>query len=367
VPSRTVTRKQRQGWHEVGGEGRRRLVIIIVPLKASSTTPQPLIELTVATAPDYLAQRGFDAASLAVRELAGGVSNTVLLVEHRAGRFVLKQALPQLRVEQEWFCDIRRIFVEANAIRSVTAMLPEGSAPQVLFEDQDNYLFAMTAAEPGFEPWKSHLLASDCDTRVAEAVGRTLGAIIRQSWYSEAMAAQFADISYFDELRLDPYYTRLATIYPDLRPWMERLIESCRTRRVSLVHGDWSPKNILVKDGRAMAIDFEVMHFGDPSFDAAFLLNHLLLKTFHGIEGAPGLAGVFWKTLLAEMPAAPWFEEAVIAQLGGLLLARMDGKSPAEYIRDPELKDRIRRFARALILTPPKTVAEVWERHAAER
>jgi 5-methylthioribose kinase len=336
-------------------------------LKASSTTPKPLLELTVATAADYLAQRGLDPIVNSISELAGGVSNTVLLVEHPSCNFVLKQALPQLRVEQEWFCDIRRIFVEADALRAVAPMLPEGTVPRVLFEDRDNFLFAMTAADAGSATWKSHLLASECDERVAEAVGRTLGTIVRRSWHSEQMATQFADIGYFHDLRLDPYYTRLSMLYPELRPWMERLIESCRTRRVSLVHGDWSPKNILVKDGRAMAIDFEVMHFGDPSFDAAFLLNHLLLKTFHGIEGAHSLAGVFWRTLVAEMPPAPWFEEAVIAQLGGLLLARIDGKSPAEYIRDPELKDRIRTFARTLIVTPPMTVAEVWERHAAER
>jgi 5-methylthioribose kinase len=336
-------------------------------LKASSTPPKPLIQLTPAGAADYLAQRGFEPDGLTVRELAGGVSNTVLLVEHPSGSFVLKQALPQLRVQQEWFCDIRRIFVEADALRAVAPMLPEGTVPRVLFEDRENFLFAMTAAEPGSATWKSHLLASECDASVAEAVGRTLGTIIRRSWHSEQMSAQFADIGYFHDLRLDPYYGRLAAIYPDLHPWMERLIESCQTRRVSLVHGDWSPKNILVKDRRAMAIDFEVMHFGDPSFDAAFLLNHLLLKTFHGIECAPSLAGVFWRTLVAEMPPAPWFEEAVIAQLGGLLLARIDGKSPAEYIQDPQLKDRIRAFARALIVTPPRTVGEVWERHAAER
>ena len=114
-----------------------------------------------------------------------------------------------------------------------------------------------------------------------------------------------------------------------------------------------------------MAIDFEVIHFGDPSFDAAFLLNHLLLKTFHGIAGAPHLARIFWRTLQAEMPDAPWFERATLEHLAGLLLARMDGKSPAEYIRDPQQKPRIRRFGRRLIEDPPKTVEEVWERHAA--
>jgi Ser/Thr protein kinase RdoA (MazF antagonist) len=149
-----------------------------------------------------------------------------------------------------------------------------------------------------------------------------------------------------------------------LRGHFDGLIAGCRTRRVSLVHGDWSPKNILVKDGRAMAIDFEVMHFGDPSFDAAFLLNHLLLKTFFGITGAGVLASAFWEALCVELPKAPWFEGATIAHLGGLLLARMDGKSPAEYIEDPELKMRIREFARGLIVNPPSKVAGVWDRYA---
>ena len=157
----------------------------------------------------------------------------------------------------------------------------------------------------------------------------------------------------------------MAILYTDLAPHFEMLIDHCRTRRVSLVHGDWSPKNILAFEGHAMAIDFEGIHFGDPSFDSAFLLNHLLLKTFHGIKGTRQLARVFWNTLVSEMPDAPWFERATLEHLAGLLLARMDGKSPAEYIRDPELKDRIRRFGRDLIRDVPKTIDEVWERHAA--
>ena len=151
-------------------------------------------------------------------------------------------------------------------------------------------------------------------------------------------------------------------MYPELRTHFEELIAICRTRRVSLVHGDWSPKNILVVDGRPIAIDFEVMHFGDPSFDAAFLLNHLLLKTFYGIRDAPLLARAFWDALIPELPLTTWFEQATIAHLGGLLLARMDGKSPAEYITDEGLKARIREFARELIVAPPPTVEQVWER-----
>ncbi len=298
-------------------------------------------------------------------ELAGGVSNIVLLAETSAGRFVLKQALPQLRVQQEWFSDLRRIFNECAALRVVRDKLPEGSVPTVLFEDQTNYIFAMTAANPGSETWKAKLLRGKTDRRVAERVAVVLAALIRESWQSHTLAEQFGDLTIFEELRLDPYYRHLAAVHPELRDRLQQRIEACRTRRVSLVHGDWSPKNILVEDDNVVAIDFEAVHFGDPSFDAAFLLNHLLLKTAYGIEGTEELARAFWSTLQAEMPAASWFEQATVEHLGALLLARIDGKSPAEYIREESLKERIRAFARTLILDPPPSVADVWRRYAA--
>lgn len=326
--------------------------------------PGPSFTLNAESAVGYLIGRGFDVRDARAAELSGGVSNVVILVEHNAGRLVLKQALPQLRVQQEWFSDIRRIFTESAGLRALHPLLPAGAIPQVLFEDRENYLFAMTAADPAALPWKSQLLAGDCDPRVAEGAASILGTIIRRSWQSPVLASAFADIAAFEELRLDPYYGRLSALYPDLRPYLAALMDSSRTRKVSLVHGDWSPKNILVHDGKAMAIDFEVLHFGDPSFDAAFLLNHLLLKTFHGIAGAPGLAQTFWAALQAELPSTDWFERQTLAHLGALLLARMDGKSPAEYIRDEDRKRQIREFARGLITSPPRRVLEVWERYA---
>lgn len=329
-------------------------------------TTKPLLELSVSSAPGYLAARGFDPGNLHVIELAGGVSNIVLLIEHPGGQFILKQALPQLRVQQVWMSDMRRIFNECAALRSLGPKLAPGSIPAVLFEDRANFAFAMTAAPEGSETWKAKLMRGEVDPRVATAVGEMLGTLIRETWQSEAMADAFGDLTIFDELRLDPYYRHLAGIYPALRPYLEQLIHNCQTRRVSLVHGDWSPKNILTKDGSAMAIDFEAVHFGDPSFDSAFVLNHLLLKTFHGIAGAPELATAFWTSLQKHMPEIPWFEGATIEHLGALLLARMDGKSPAEYIQSPELRDRIRAFARQLITDPPGAIGDIWKRYDAE-
>lgn len=301
-----------------------------------------------------------------VTALGGGVSNTVLLVEGSERRLVLKQSLARLRVEQEWRSRRSRVFREAAALRWLAPHLPAGSVPGVVFEDRENYAFAMTAAPAQARSWKSLLMEGHTDPAVARRVASLLARIMQASWLDAGAAARFGDQTVFEELRLDPYYRATAARHPDLAEFFRRLIDTYPQRRLCLVHGDWSPKNFLVWEGGVMAIDFEVVHFGDPVFDAAFLLNHLLLKSFHRPEWAPRyarLAAVFWETLEAELPDDPArFQAGVIRHLGALLLARMDGKSPVEYIRKEAAKERVRNFARALIANPPARIAAIFDR-----
>jgi 5-methylthioribose kinase len=298
-------------------------------------------------------------------ELGGGVSNTVLLIEAPGERFVLKQSLGKLRVEQDWYSDRARILRECSALRKLARFLPRGSVPEVLFEDRENFLFAMTGAPPNAQTWKAQLLLGSVSEDVAGQAGGILGKMIAGSWKDTGFEAEFGDQTVFDQLRIDPYYRATARRHPDLARHFVKLIAESGRRRFSLVHGDWSPKNLLVSDSRVMAIDFEVIHYGDPSFDAAFLLNHLLLKSFYRSEWRDryhAAAARFWSTLSDHLPPqADWFEPATIGHLGALMLARVDGKSPAEYIRTEDLKQRVRAFARGLMLQPPPTVEDVWK------
>ena len=237
-----------------------------------------MFELTTANAARYLAARGMP-APLAIDELGGGVSNTVLLVRMPESRLVLKQSLPKLRVEQDWFSDPGRIFRESEALSSLAPHLPAGSLPEVLFEDRENCMFAMSAAPADAETWKAQLMRGDVRLEIAGCIGGMMAAIVRASWRDAGWEARFGDQTVFDQLRLDPYYRSAARVHPDLGPQIDRLMRESGGRRVSLVHGDWSPKNFLVSSDGVMAIDFEVIHFGDPAFDAAFLLNHLALKS----------------------------------------------------------------------------------------
>jgi len=324
-----------------------------------------LFALEINTAAEYLHSRGIETAGARISELGGGVSNAVVLVEGDGQHFILKQALEKLRVRDDWFSDRGRIFRESAALTWAAAHLPDGSVPQILFEDRENFLFAMTAAPPDAQTWKSLLLSGEFNAGTVERVARMLAAMVRAGWRDAESERLFGDQTVFDQLRLDPYYRTTAARHPALAPHFARLIRESCARRVSVVHGDWSPKNFLVSAGTVMAIDFEVVHFGDPAFDTAFLLNHLLLKSFYRPQWSGELTRLalrFWEVYCAGIPAGgDWIEAATLAHLGCLLLARIDGKSPAEYITAPSLRQHIRGFARSLIVGPPARVSDVFE------
>jgi len=297
------------------------------------------------------------------RELGGGVSNTVILVDDPAGeRFVLKQALPQLRVEKEWLADRSRIFRERDALEAAATLLPASWVPRILWSDDDRYLYAMEAFSPDARSWKEHLLAGDLPADRARRVGVALGLTIRESWGSAEMEQRFGDRTAFEQLRGDPYYGEIArrhsSIAQAVADWRGREVA------VALTHGDWSPKNIMVDGERLVFIDYECAHYGDPTFDSAFVLNHLLLKSVH----LPHLRDEFlslariaftWTTGVLPAEALKDFEADTMRHLAFLMLARIDGKSPVEYLTDEAVRDRVRRTALRLIERRPGTLGGV--------
>lgn len=340
-----------------------------------------MYEVTPENAADYLREtkRVSPDVSVEVRWLAWGVSNVVLLVRPE-GRpaFVLKQSRAQLRTKAEWFSRLDRIWREMDVMTALEPLLPAGSVPKILFEDRPSYLFAMEAVDPSHVVWKEELLAGTADLRVAEQAGRLLGAIHRTTHGRDDLRQQLGDREVFDQLRLDPFYRRVARVYPDLKRELDRLIEESLSRSECVVHADFSPKNLLIvrKPGAGPSlalVDYETGHFGDPAFDIGFLFSHLLLKTaLHSRRRDEflELARTVWDNYLAELSGLAReeaFETSSFAfrssmHLGGCLLARIDGKSTIDYLPDPCKQDYVRAFARELLFSPPDDFRRVFER-----
>jgi tRNA A-37 threonylcarbamoyl transferase component Bud32 len=234
--------------------------------------------------------------------------------------------------------------------------------PRFLFDDRENYLYAMTAAPQGCVTWKSELLSGSARTDVAKSCGALLGHLHSNTWNNEVIAVAFDDRQFFEDLRLDPFYRQVARMNSDLKPAVEQLIDSTWNERRCLVHGDFSPKNLLVSGSCLFLIDFEVGHYGDPAFDLGFFLSHLMLKAFyHAPREQPyfGLVDSFWKNYLASMSKKvseceiERLMHRAILNFAGCALARLDGKSKVDYLNLEVRRRQMRQLCREIFADPP--------------
>ena len=299
--------------------------------------------------------------------LAGGVSSDIWRVDLRGGPLVVKRALARLRVAQVWEAPIERNRYERRWLETANSIVP-GAAPKVLAGD-DEGCFAMEYL-PGAPVWKAELRAGRADAAFAADVGRRLAAIHDATARRADIAAAFATDENFHAIRLEPYLIAAARTHPSLSGILGGLVERTAQTRLALVHGDVSPKNILVGPRGAIFLDAECAWYGDPAFDLAFCLNHLLLKGLWIPEHKSAYLACFDALSAGYLAGADWepvagLEQRAASLLPGLLLARVDGKSPVEYLTGESDKDRVRDFARRHLETPPSTLSEIrqaWQR-----
>jgi hypothetical protein len=303
---------------------------------------------------------------LEVAPLTGGVSSDIVRVGLPDGRaFCAKRALSQLKVATEWQAPVERNHYEVAWLRRANAIVP-GAAPAVIAEDAEHGIALLEYLPPAdYSLWKSDLLAGRADPDVPLRVADALGRIHAATLNDPTAAAEFPTDHLIDALRFDPYLRATAARHPDLAPHILAVMDASRGTHIALVHGDVSPKNILVSvhDGHPVILDAECAWYGDPAFDAAFCVNHLVLKLVHLPNLAPILfeqAGGFARTWLAHFPLAlqPEIEARVARLLPCLMLARVDGKSPVEYLAN-SARDTVRRLAIPLIRQPEARVETV--------
>lgn len=297
--------------------------------------------------------------------LTGGVSSDIWRIETGRGPVCAKRALAKLRVAADWHAPIERNQYEARWMRVAQDAEP-GCTPQVLGQHPGLGVLVMQWLAPAdFRLWKAMLRDGQADAATAQAVGRTLA---RVHAHAAARAHELAplfdtDATFFD-IRLEPYLLATAQRHPDLATRLQALVAQTQANKRTLVHGDVSPKNILIGTHGAVLLDAECAWWGDPAFDLAFCLNHLLLKclwtpaargdflTGFAVLAETYLAGVEWETRES-------LERRAAALLPGLLLARVDGKSPVEYLTADSQRDTVRRVARLLLQQPVARLGDI--------
>lgn len=312
-------------------------------------------------------------SSAILTPLCGGVSSDICKVEEGDRIFVVKRALAKLKVADDWFADVSRNRFELAYLRRVDSFLP-GAVPGVIHAAPDQGWFAMEYLD-GFENWKAALLQGTLRSGDAAAAGRILGTIHRTTWDDGDVRAEFETTEQFHQLRIEPYLLTTADRCRDPELAAAIRVEATRLRatRRCLVHGDFSPKNLLISCDRLVVLDCEVAWFGDPCFDVAFLLNHLLLKALHLTDRSVdfvGLASTAWASYqraLGDPDRIALVAVPLLTLLPMLMLARIDGKSPVEYLTREAKRQAVREFAAGAILgqkaQDPEAFFIDWLRH----
>jgi 5-methylthioribose kinase len=307
-----------------------------------------------------------DGERLVCEALSGGVSSDIWRVEVGNRRYCLKRALPRLRVAQLWEAPVERNRYEWQWIEVAGGICPE-AVPRLVARDDEAGLFVMEYLDPGAYPaWKTQLRDGAVANRTAEQIAERLARIHAATAHSDEIARAFATDANFCAIRLEPYLVATARVHLDMADRLERLVEVTAQTKQALVHGDVSPKNILVGPRGPIFIDAECAWHGDPAFDAAFCLNHLLLKCVWRPQHARAYLTAFNRWVEVYLDAVTWeLRSAIEARIAHLLpalsLARIDGKSPVEYLREEKDKVFVRTIARSLILEPRDDLQEVGE------
>ena len=302
--------------------------------------------------------------------LAGGVSSDIWRVDLPAGPVCVKRALPRLKVAAVWEAPVERNRYEWEWMREAGRIAPS-SVPPLVAHDVEAGCFAMGFLAPEDHPlWKAQLRDGVASETTARAVGKRLAAIHAATAGRADVRARFATDDIFYAIRLEPYLVATAARHPDLADPLQAIVSRTAGTKQALVHGDVSPKNILIGPDGPIFLDAECAWYGDPAFDLAFCLNHLLLKCLWTPAAAAAFLHCFDTLVESYLAGVQWEEPAAIEEraaqlLPGLFLARVDGKSPVEYVTAEIDRERVRRTARPLILEPPSSLAAVREAWAA--
>jgi len=302
--------------------------------------------------------------------LIGGVSSDVYRADLPSGAVCVKRALPKLKVAADWRAPIERNRWEVEWMRTAAAVVP-AAVPRILGEDRDAGCFAMAfLPEDRYPVWKAQLQAGVIDNATAAAVGDALGRIHAATADRPDLAARFPTDDIFYAIRLEPYLVATSCAHPDLAARLGALVETTRGTKRVLVHGDFSPKNLLIGPAGPVILDAECAWYGDPAFDLAFVLNHLLLKGAWRAQWRNRYADAYAALAAAYFAHAGWEPRAscdarTAALLPALMLARIDGKSPVEYLTESAQRDEVRSFARTLLCNPVADVEEIARRWCA--
>lgn len=299
----------------------------------------------------YLRHRGILHADATVEIFGGGVSSRVFGIHNQDVDLVLKQALPELKAPITWPADRRRATTEARAIKTLQGVTPK-NVPQLIDVDPEEFTLTMTRSPREFSVWKTELLGGNIQPEIGRELGRILATWHNFGAENDDVRKRFLEDKLFEQLRVWPFYREVQERNPQYSELISKLITEITDEKITLVHGDFSPKNILVlPEEEPVILDFEAINTGNPVFDLAFLLGHLVCKDIR--TDSSDEKALLRETAIEFLNEYRKYSKIPVAvnlkdHVAMIALARVDGVSLVNYL-DSDKQERVRSVAKSVL------------------
>jgi aminoglycoside phosphotransferase (APT) family kinase protein len=288
--------------------------------------------------------------------IVAGVSSELWRIDVGDKTYCVKRALPRLAVADEWLAPVRRTEEEVRWLRFAATVTPR-QVPAVIAADPTAHVAVLGWFDPSrWTNWKVQLLRGLVRPAVGTELGELLAKIHGASAQQPELANQFDNLDLLTALRLEPFFVAAMRDNAFVAHRLREAVDLLKTHRTALIHGDVSPKNVLIHISRPpVLLDAECACWADPAFDVAFLCAHLLLKAAHMSRFRDWFYETAYRVVAAYEPAAPEpVGDRLILLVPALMVARVDGKSTVDYFTD-KVRTKVRDNALRLLEQPPAT------------
>ena len=199
--------------------------------------------------------------------LTGGVSSDIVRVDLPDGPICFKRALPKLKVQADWQAPVERNRWEVEWMRVAALHCAACRAACARRDDGDRHVRDGISRPVRHPVWKSQLARRRHSDRwrLRRKSARASRRIHAHTAHRGDLAEQFATDHIFFPIRLEPYLAATARAHPDCAAAPAHASDRHHRRtKNALVHGDVSPKNILVGPSGPVFLDAECAWYGDP-------------------------------------------------------------------------------------------------------
>ena len=282
------------------------------------------------------------------KKLTGGVSSEVYHVKTNKNNYCIKRSLKRLLVKKKWIANTNRIKFEYLWLKHCQNILKRNIPNTYEFNNKKKYIVMEYLKTSQYKTLKQLYFNKIININTIRSISKHLYKIHSNSNNYKTKKTFEGNYKNFYDLRLDPYFNEVGRVYPKYKGYIKKINENYIKHSNTLVHGDFSPKNILVGKNKIIYLDAECCNFGDPVFDLVFFTNHLLIKSIFFKDKSQEFIKLyisFYKEYLSNLSTKNFnsYIDRIIKMTPIMLLSRVDGKSPVEYINKVKIKNIIRK------------------------